>query len=180
MCRASIIVVLPLGQSRGSRSAQSVIFLESGVHMSKTASWVDNLLPKRCPRLSSTFFFFMVPSQCFKHGREHITSYTLLLTPCPSMPYNPRYLHALGDVFSKVVEAMSEVGMREEECRLVERETEKMLSRQGGNTRFQVPSPPMRCSGFFYFSTFPLIVNWLTCLPFSWCSFIFIRVFFFR
>ncbi|CAM9550222.1 unnamed protein product, partial [Ectocarpus fasciculatus] len=48
-----------------------------------------------------------------------------------------KYLHALGDVFSKVVEAMSEVGRREEECRLVERETEKMLSRQGGNTRFQ-------------------------------------------
>ncbi|CAB1114268.1 unnamed protein product [Ectocarpus sp. CCAP 1310/34] len=49
-----------------------------------------------------------------------------------------KHLHALGEVFSKIVEAMSEVGRREEECRSVERETEKMLSRQGGNVRLQL------------------------------------------
>ncbi|CAM9537152.1 unnamed protein product [Ectocarpus sp. 6 AP-2014] len=49
-----------------------------------------------------------------------------------------KHLHALGEVFSKVVEAISEVGRREEECRLVERETEKMLSRQGGTVRLQL------------------------------------------
>ncbi|CAM9408463.1 unnamed protein product [Ectocarpus sp. 12 AP-2014] len=49
-----------------------------------------------------------------------------------------KHLHALGEVFSKVVEAVSEVGRREEECRSVERETEKMLSRQGGNVRLQL------------------------------------------
>ncbi|CAM9785312.1 unnamed protein product [Ectocarpus sp. 4 AP-2014] len=49
-----------------------------------------------------------------------------------------KHLHALGEVFSKVVEATSEVGRREEECRSVERETENMLSRQGGNVRLQL------------------------------------------
>lgn len=44
----------------------------------------------------------------------------------------------LGDVFSKVVEAVSEVARREEECRLVEDETEKMLSRRGGIDHLQV------------------------------------------
>lgn len=44
----------------------------------------------------------------------------------------------LGDVFSKVVEAVSEVARREEECRLVEDETEKLLSRRGGINHLQV------------------------------------------
>lgn len=41
-------------------------------------------------------------------------------------------------MFSKVVDALSEVGKREEECRLVEDETEKMLSHRGGADYLQV------------------------------------------
>lgn len=49
-----------------------------------------------------------------------------------------RRLQVLGDVFSKLVEAVPEVAKREEECRLVEDETEKMLSRRGGIDHLQV------------------------------------------
>lgn len=56
----------------------------------------------------------------------------------PSAGYSARRLHVLGDVFSKVVEAVPEVARREEECRLVEDETEKSLSRLGGIDHLQV------------------------------------------
>lgn len=53
-------------------------------------------------------------------------------------PFGSRRLHALDELFSQLVEAVSEVGKREEECRGMEDETDKMLARQGGPTRLQV------------------------------------------
>lgn len=44
----------------------------------------------------------------------------------------------LDDLFSNLVEAVSEVGKREEECRVVERETDRLLRWQDGTARFQV------------------------------------------
>ena len=41
-------------------------------------------------------------------------------------------------LFSKLVEAVSEVGKREEECRVVEKETDRLLRWQGGTTRLEV------------------------------------------
>ncbi|CAN0196997.1 unnamed protein product, partial [Hapterophycus canaliculatus] len=47
-------------------------------------------------------------------------------------------LHELGDVFSKVVEAVSELGRREEECRKLEVEGDRMLARYGGSGQLEV------------------------------------------
>lgn len=81
------------------------------------------------------------------------TSHRMTPPPTPHPPCDSpglptfRYLHTLGDVFSEVVEALSEVGKREEECRLVEDETEKMLSRRGGADYLQVKTGQQKKSG---------------------------------
>lgn len=49
-----------------------------------------------------------------------------------------RCLHELDELFSKLMEAVSEVGKREEEYRVVENETDELLRRQGGSTRLEV------------------------------------------
>lgn len=62
-------------------------------------------------------------------------TFLALFTPLRSFS---RCLHALDDLFSKLVEAVSEVGKREEECRVVEKETDRLLRWQGGTTRLEV------------------------------------------
>lgn len=56
----------------------------------------------------------------------------------PPPPSIFRCLHELDELFSKLVEAVSEVGKKEEEYRVVENETDKLLRRQGGSTRLEV------------------------------------------
>lgn len=127
-----------------SGSPCSLVVRESGVQTSKKVPWVGNLVHRRCPATcthSSILIFF---SWSLLNAEMDLSTSPRHAAPNPppssSMLCNARQLHALGEVFSMVVESMSEVGRREEECRLVERETEKMLSRQGGNVRLQVSS----------------------------------------
>lgn len=63
--------------------------------------------------------------------------FALLTLSTPFLSWS-RCLHALDDLFSKLVEAVSEVGKREEECRVVEKETDRLLRWQGGTTRLEV------------------------------------------
>lgn len=61
-----------------------------------------------------------------------------LARPSSPAPFFCRRISALDKAFSRLVEAVSDAGKLEEECRLLEDETDEIVSLQGGTTQLQV------------------------------------------